>query len=726
MNKDKELINIVSGQSSVKHNILGNDLFTAIFDYCIRQMPGAIYYKNKNGKYLGCSNYLITSSGFSSGADVIGKTDFDLFSAKQAEILRKNDEKVINNGKILITEEKITLLNGDTQYFEVVKTPLRDVKGKIVGIIGNSIEVTDRVKAEKNLIIAKAQAEKANKLKSEFISNMEHDLRTPSSGIMGMTKILEEQETDSNKKEILHLLSQASERLLNVLNGVVAFDKAEAGIIPTTDQEFSIKKTVNDILAMEQPYVVSKKLELTAEYDSSVPEIVIGDEQRIFRVLLNLVGNAVKFTKKGHITVYAKVSKVIGQQNIMLQLIVEDTGIGIPKNKIKDIYERFVRGTPSNQGIYEGSGLGLSVVKRFIEDMSGEINAESVVNKGTKFTCNIPVKLPLSGSKGAKVKSTKTAMAKKIKKAEKPKKAKKVEKAKPEQKTKTAKTTKATETTKKSKIVKIVKTIKPKKPGIRLLLVEDDILAQTLASNMIKEKLTNNLDVADSGEKAIKLTGKNKYDLIFMDIGLPNIKGYDVTRKIRGSKTGKNQKTVIVALTAHVSPKEKKKCLDAQMNHFLTKPLSGEKIEEVLKTLLSEETTKTTKKEPSKTKISEKMSADSDLLKIKGEVIDLKLGMEKLSCDAEQAKKTIELFIKLLKEDMPQLTEAKNKGDWKTVKDLAHKHRGGSLYCGIPRLQQAFTNLEHYLITDKTELREQLYQQLLDEIDKLYAAQEKL
>ncbi|MGD9152681.1 MAG: response regulator [Gammaproteobacteria bacterium] len=255
----------------------------------------------------------------------------------------------------------------------------------------------------------------------------------------------------------------------------------------------------------------------------------------------------------------------------------------------------------------------------------------------------------------------------------------------------------------------------------RLLLVEDDKLTQKMTL-VVLEPLGYEVHTADTGAEAIKQFKNNKYDLIFMDLGLPDTDGYTVTEEIRKLEKNLKTHTPIVALTAHIEDKFRQHAVKSGMDDFLAKPLSSEKVEEVLKTLLSEETTRTTKKEASKTKISEKMSADSDLLKIEGKVIDLKLGMEKLSCDAEQAKKTIELFIKLLKEEMPQLVKAKDKGDWKTVKDLAHKHRGGSLYCGVPRLQQAFTNLEHYLITEKTELREQLYQQLLDEIDKLYAA----
>ncbi|MGD9152198.1 MAG: ATP-binding protein [Gammaproteobacteria bacterium] len=673
-------------------------------------------------------------AGVASPDEVIGKTDEDFHWKNLADEVRKDEQEVMNTGIPKKLEIAGPSVGGKPAVFLATKYPLYGKNGKVIGILCTSLDITERKRAEQQLKETKNKLEELNALKDQFIENMEHDLRTPSSGIMGMTKILEERETDSEKKKILHLLSQASERLLNVLNGIVAFDKAEAGVLSIVNKKFSIKKIVSDIFAMEMPTVVTKKLKLTVKYDDNISDMIISDEQRIFRILLNLIGNAIKFTHRGHVTVYVKMPNIIDKQNAILQLIVEDTGIGIPADKINSIYKRFVRGTPANQGIYEGLGLGLSMVKHFIEDIEGEIDVESTLGKGTKFTCTIPIKLPLLSNNSIEAKLAKTE------KTEKTKKAKKVKKVKPKQRMKTTKAikkSKIVKTTAEKKSIKSpksIKAVKSNKSGTRVLLVEDDILAQTMASNMIKEKLTNNLDIADSGEEAIKLTDKNKYDLIFMDIGLPNTKGYDVTRKIRKSKTGKNQKTVIVALTAHVSQKEKKKCFDAQMNCFLTKPLTINKIKEVLKELLSggftetkiKETQKPKKsKEASKTKTSKKMSVSSDLLKIEGKVIDLKLGMEKLSCDAEQAKKTIELFIKLLKEEMPQLVKAKDKGDWKTVKDLAHKHRGGSLYCGVPRLQQAFTNLEHYLITDKTELREQLYQQLLDEIDKLYAAQEK-
>lgn len=532
MAKQHELMDIILGKSIREHNILGDPIATATFDYFIRQLPGALYYKDKNGKYLGCSNYLISSSGLNNPSDVIGKTDFELFSEEQAKILRKNDKKVFKEGKTLVTEEKITLPNGGEQYFEVVKTPLRDVSDKIVGIIGNSIEITNRVKAEQKLAIAKEKAELANVAKNQFIANMEHDLRTPCSGIAEMIKILEKEETDIEKKESLACVAKAANQLFEILNGILEFNHLESGKSPVLYKKFNLKQLLSEIIAMEMPAIRSKHLDLTVDCDSNIPEILIGDVFRTSRILINLVSNAVKFTSKGYIKIFVQMVKKINNKRVVLRIVVEDSGIGIPKDKQDIIYTRFTRVHPSSSSVYRGSGLGLSIVKQFVKELKGEIEVNSEVGRGTIFECLLPFELSLlSGVTRKRVSARKNSQAK----------------------------------------------MSIERHNLRVLLVEDDLLAQKVASIILQEQFAKRLDFALSGKNAIKLAAKYKYDIIFMDLGLPDMSGCDVTKRIRASK-GMNKDTVIIALTAHDAGIAKKSSIKAGMNDFLVKPINEQKV----------------------------------------------------------------------------------------------------------------------------------------------------
>jgi len=504
-------------------------------------MPGNVFWKDINGKYLGCNRNLAQILKLNSCDEIIGKANSDLYDIKLAKLTDAMDAKVIAKGEELTLEEIGLDVLGRRTIYLTKKIPLYDGRGTVIGLLGISFDIGERKKIEAELKKSKKQAEESSKLKSQFISDMEHDLRTPCSGIAAMTEILEKSETNQERKENLHHVAKASARLLDILNGILSFDQTVSGILPIIDKKFSIKKIIDGIFAIETPSVISKKLKLAVNYDDNIPKSIIGDEHRIARILLNIISNAIKFTPKGYVTVSIKMPKIVDEQHAVLQVIVEDTGIGIPSDKLEHIYERFVRVIPANENKYTGTGLGLSVVKRFIEDINGEIDAESVLGEGSKFTCTFPVKVPLVDDEPVenKPKGEKLTISSKQK--------------------------------------------------FKILLVEDDALAQTVASSFLKETLANNLaglDIASLGKEAVKLTNKNKYDLIFMDVGLPDIKGYEVTRKIRNLKTSKNKGTTIVALTAHDTAQEKKKSHAAGMDDFLTKPLNTEKIAKAIQKFL--------------------------------------------------------------------------------------------------------------------------------------------
>lgn len=395
LSKHPELISTRIVPHSLIIRVKKNDTLNQPLRAIIEKLPGNVWWKNTNLVYLGCNDHVIKILGLNSRKDFISKTDHDLWEKSIADKLREADLHVLKTGENISLEEVIIEKDGSQVIMLTNKSPFYDNDHHIIGIVGTSTDITERKKIEESLRIAKEEAEVANKMKTEFMHNMEHDIRTPFNGIWTLANLLESQEQDKEKKELLNDVSNCAKELLDYCNNILDFAKTEAGVVPILFKKFDLKMLLNKIITLEIPPVKSKHLQLLTDYSEDLPHIVMGDQYRIERILLNIASNAVKFTKEGYVKISAKLMKKFKNKNIVVRLIVEDTGIGIPADKQNFIYEKFTRGTPANQGIYKGSGLGLRVVKQLIEEINGEIDVKSELGKGTTFTCTIPLKLPL-------------------------------------------------------------------------------------------------------------------------------------------------------------------------------------------------------------------------------------------------------------------------------------------------------------------------------------------
>lgn len=362
----------------------------------IENLPGSIYWKDRHGVYLGVNRFSTEKMRSSNldWQDIVGKTDYDLFPKEVADTYRQNDLEVMTTERESSREETVTLPNGETLIQLSSKRPLRDEQGHVVGIIGNTVDITYLKKVETELREAKEKAEAANQLKTAFIRDMEHDIRTPFSGIYSIATYLYEHETDLTKQEFLGHIANASKELLDYCNAILDFSRIESGILPLIEKKFDLHKLLDSVMAIEKPAAQFKKLELLLERSSDLPQIVLGDHYRLNRILINLVSNAIKFTKTGFIKLTAKLQKVHDKQAI-ISFMVEDTGIGIPPHQQDVIFEKFTRVIPANKNLYKGNGLGLKAVKQFTEELEGEIELMSEVDKGSIFICTLPFKLPL-------------------------------------------------------------------------------------------------------------------------------------------------------------------------------------------------------------------------------------------------------------------------------------------------------------------------------------------
>jgi two-component system, OmpR family, aerobic respiration control sensor histidine kinase ArcB len=648
----------------------------------IAVMPGNVYWLDTDGVYMGCNDNQAAVIGLSSRKEIVGKRNADMPGFLVSEVLDKYNEQVIRMNQPITVEEPAVLPDGTKATFLSNKVPLRNSRAKTIGVIGISIDITDRKKQEEELEKAKKMAEESSRAKTEFLANMRQDLRTPLSGIVGFAELIQQTVKDPKVAEYANHLVSASHTLLDFLNEILETIKVLTDEMPDVQRKFSLSQTVNRIIQLTQPTAMEKGLQLNLEYSSKIPEYVIGDSMRIQRILLELISNALKFTEKGLVHIKIEQAKKRSRE-LVIKCSVRDTGIGIPPDKQEEIFLRFKRLTPSYQGLYDGAGLGLAIVKQFIDDLQGEIYCQGKEGEGSTFVCLIPLREPLlEGAEG----SVETEGPKFY-----------------EKKATTLKQEKREETIQGAKT--------------HVLVVEDQPVAAHAAKSLL-ERLSCSVDIAEDGSRALKCFQENHYDFIFMDMGLPDMNGNEVTKQMRSQERQRDQHVPIVALTAHVDEKSKQACIDAGMDAVLSKPLLFDTARAMINAFVPSQKTQKM--------ASLKQAQPENLLKIEGCVLDIEMGMSQVCGDREKAKKMIEMLVEGFKEDKPGLLEAKQQDDWARLQMVAHKYRGSSLYCGVPRLQQVSARLDNYLLSKKTELREPLYQLFLDEMKKIAKAQTKI
>jgi two-component system, OmpR family, aerobic respiration control sensor histidine kinase ArcB len=369
-----------------------------MLNYIITKVPGFVFWKDTELKLMGCNDNFAKQIGFQYPEDVVGLTDYDLpWNPEQTKKFIRDDSEILKTGleKINI-EEKQRQLDGKDLFLLTSKVPLYD-RDKIVGVLGIYIDITPFKEAEQALRAEKDKAEAANRLKSDFILNMQHDIRTPISGIYGMTELLINMKIPTDIKSQLTEVAQAAKELLDYCNDILDFSHVEYGSRPVVHQPFSLKQVINSVLQMQKPAARLKKIRLSMHYGKKMPDVMLGDAYRIKRILINLISNAVKFTSQGYVKINIKSeTHNLTKREQVIRFSIADSGIGIPAEKIDFIYEKFSKITPSNKGLYKGNGLGLRIVKQFIEEMGGNISVNSELNQGTVFQVFLPLTIPLS------------------------------------------------------------------------------------------------------------------------------------------------------------------------------------------------------------------------------------------------------------------------------------------------------------------------------------------
>ncbi len=412
-------------------------------------------------------------------------------------------------------------------------TPEFSTNNKIISVLAVSRDVTLMKEAQQQLLFAKEKAEESDKLKSAFLANMSHEIRTPLNGIMGFAELLKLSNIgEDEKQDFLENITQSGYKLLNIINDILDLSKIEAGQINIVRNRFSVNRMLNDLYKLFQPKLNLSKSKVNMAVTAALKDqesFIFSDEGRLRQIIINLVDNALKFTEEGEIEFGYEIS-----DHTTIRFFVKDSGIGIPEDKRQAIFERFRQAQDTHLNKYGGTGLGLSIAKGFAELLGGTIDFTSEVGKGTTFYLTLPFP---AGSGFTDENTSPDELA-----------------FDPEMYDWT---------------------------GKKILLIDDDRSNFFLLRRLLKETGCQ-VDLAQNASEGIKSLKKNNYSTILMDIRLPDINGFDLTKKLR-----KEQNNIpIIFQTANVMEEDRKKAFDVGADDFLSKPLDFEDLFHVLEKFL--------------------------------------------------------------------------------------------------------------------------------------------
>ena len=474
------------------------------------------YVKDLQGLYLMANRRFLEVLQLTED-QVIGHTVAEFSSPEQARRYEELDKELLATGKPIQVEERLITPSADIHVL-LTKFPLKDKNGRIYGISGIATDITERVRNSQQLIVAKTEAEEARKMQELFLANMSHEIRTPMNGIVGMTNLLLETSLNRQQGEFANVIRRSADNLLVIIDDILDLSKIKAGKLTIERIDFRLQDVTANIWALFESRILKKGLKFEIIVDPKIPDSLVGDPHRLNQVLINLVGNAVKFTESGSIKVTIRLEK---QEHKTAHLLfsVADSGIGIAAEQLPHIFESFSQAGSDITRKYGGTGLGLTICQQLLSMQGGSIDVVSEQGKGTIFSFALPYGCVANPAINPQARKTQQDSQLQF-------------------------------------------------AGKHFLVVEDNPINQQLIEYVIK-KAGAEVTPAGHGGEAIEALKKRTFDIIIMDLQMPVMDGYETTKHLRNAM---KLRTPILAMTANALKGEQVRCLEVGMNGYMSKP----------------------------------------------------------------------------------------------------------------------------------------------------------
>lgn len=646
-----------------------NRLFTSL----LNNTASVIFVKDLDGRYL-FINKECEKRFHINNSDIVGKNDFEIFSKETAESYLETDQEVIKTQATFEREESSVHIDGLHTYINT-KFPLFDEQHNMYAICGIGTDITSRKKTEEEITHAKEEAERAKEMEEHFLANASHEIRTPMNGIIGMARQLIDGKLNNEQKEITNTIISSSNNLLAIINDLLDLSKIKAGKMELEESDFRLRDIFEKLEKTIHYNLRENHIKFSYQLDETIPEVLFGDQGKVNQILMNLIGNSIKFTYEGEISVSVKLKHFM-QDQLQLEFNVSDTGVGIPKDKLDSVFESFAQVNQSGYRKNAGTGLGLAIAKHLIEQQSGNIVVSSKLGQGSIFSFTLLLK---QGS---------------------------IERLLFFEKTRTKQNDTQTDFSQ-----------------VNVLLVEDNKINQRVAIHEL-EKWKTNVDVANDAKEAFHFLHQKKYDLILMDIAMPDIDGYEATIHIRKNMSESIRNTPIIAMTASALTSERNKCFEIGMNDYISKPFEPVDLQQKIAKYISE---KTSANKP-------EVSIEVPKIKLTEKMATYEMLNEHANGDSEYIAEILEDCINEFPKYMEELNVAEHQNNLEDIKKAAHKLKAPIALIGAESISKILITIEENIgrninielvpkLTKEANMQmKKLLKELNEEVEKIHTS----